>query len=273
MKWVDYRDKLGVGFSDKNKAKMLRNKIATIIESSSLNDDYSADDYYRFCLMIGVRYKLSYHEEATKLADLFTKNELSVASAVSYYIAFVNTKTEIDNQKELIEALKECLDDLNIAYEVVEDFDGWFVFPKGAKELDNALVSQPLEWLGQYPRSRIAWIKALREYSEATEETASETADKFRKTLETFFQEFFCGSKSIENYKTDYGTYLKSKDVPKELSSNFETLLQAYTNYINNYAKHRDATSDKVLEYLMYQTGNIMRLLITLKQEEASDAD
>ena len=37
---------------------------------------------------------------------------------------------------------------------------------------------------------------------------------------------------------------------------------------MNDYAKHRDATSDTLLEYLMYQTGNIIRLLITLKSEK-----
>lgn len=47
-----------------------------------------------------------------------------------------------------------------------------------------------------------------------------------------------------------------------------EFLLQAYTSFMNNYAKHRDATSNRLLEYLMYQTGNIIRLLITLKQGE-----
>jgi hypothetical protein len=61
---------------------------------------------------------------------------------------------------------------------------------------------------------------------------------------------------------------LKSQGVPKEVSGNFETLLQAYTSFMNNYAKHRDATSNRLLEYLMYQTGNIIRLLITLKQGE-----
>ena len=34
------------------------------------------------------------------------------------------------------------------------------------------------------------------------------------------------------------------------------------------YAKHHDKTELNVLEYLMYQTGNIIRLLITLKQAE-----
>ena len=41
------------------------------------------------------------------------------------------------------------------------------------------------------------------------------------------------------------------------------------TFYImNNYAKHHNKTSKNVLEYIMYQTGNIIRLLITLNQEE-----
>lgn len=119
-----------------------------------------------------------------------------------------------------------------------------------------------------YPESRKAFVKALREYSETTPDNASDIADKFRKTLENFFQEYFGGNKSLENYKNTYGTYLKSQGVPKEVSGNFETLLQAYTSFMNNYAKHRDATSNRLLEYLMYQTGNIIRLLITLKQGE-----
>ena len=67
--------------------------------------------------------------------------------------------------------------------------------------------------------------------------------------------------------KSEYGDYLKEKGVPSELSNNFEKLLDLYTKYINNYAKHHDKTSKNVLEYIMYQTGNLIRLLITLKQD------
>lgn len=35
-----------------------------------------------------------------------------------------------------------------------------------------------------------------------------------------------------------------------------------------DFLDYRDATSNRLLEYLMYQTGNIIRLLITLKQGE-----
>ena len=96
----------------------------------------------------------------------------------------------------------------------------------------------------------------------------------FRKALETFFQEFFNCSKSLENFKADYGNYLKQNGIPKEIAGNFEALLQAYTKFINNYAKHHDKTGKNVLEYLMYQTGNTMRLLLTLKQEDnTAEAD
>ena len=184
-------------------------------------------------------------------------------------VAFINTyKGKNSDKIAVFSAIKGALNDCHIDFEIVKDSDGDFIFPKGAKELDDALVSEPLDWLADYSESRKAFVKALKEYSETTSDNASDIADKFRKTLENFFQEFFGGNKSLENYKNAYGTYLKSQGVPKEVSGNFETLLQAYTSFMNNYAKHRDATSNRLLEYLMYQTGNIIRLLITLKQGE-----
>lgn len=113
----------------------------------------------------------------------------------------------------------------------------------------------------------------MREYAAEEKDKASDIADLFRKALEAFFQEFFAGGKTLENYKSDYGSYLKARGVPSSIINNFEVLLQAYTNFMNDCAKHHDATSDKVLEYLMYQTGNIMRLLITMRQGEQQDAD
>ena len=161
--------------------------------------------------------------------------------------------------------LKRSLDELNIQFEVFEDEDGVFIFPKGAKDLDDALVSEPLEWLNDYPVAHKALVKALKAYSSVTEDTASDVADLFRKALESFFQEFFISDKSLENLKSEYGTFLSDKGVPGEIKNNFEKLLELYTKYNNNYAKHHDKTSLNVLEYIMYQTGSLIRLLITLK--------
>lgn len=267
MRWIDYRKKLGIGFNDKDKAEMLSNKIATFICNDKLTLQYTRDDYYRFCLETGIKFENRY-EPLFYITRLFSPL-LTISELVSYYVAFANTAKCSDKAKKyLFSFLDTELDNLAVPFETIEDKDGIFIFPKGAKELDDALVSEPLEWLGDYPNARKAWISALKDYSEATPEDASDVADKFRKALETFFQEYFKNTKSLENLKSEYGTKLKEYGVPSEISSNFVSLLDAYTKYNNNYAKHQDKTSSNVLEYIMYQTGNIIRLLIMLKKED-----
>ena len=80
------------------------------------------------------------------------------------------------------------LEDLNIAFEVIKDDNGIFVFPKGAKELDDALVSEPLEWLKDYPKAHKTYVNALKQYSEGI--YIRDVADNLRKALEEFLQEF-----------------------------------------------------------------------------------
>jgi len=292
MKWVDYREKLGIGFKDDEKCKMLKNKVSLFLDEIG---GYSDSEYREYSSMVGEYVGIFISTPLDGLKQSLIDRTTSLSEFVSKYIAFYNTYDEqgfydmsthqyyyswqlthdgFVSKKEVMDCFQTFLNELNIPFDVYKDEDGLFIFPKGVPEFDDALVSGPLQWLSAYPMAEKAWSKALREYAANEPQNASDVADKFRKALETFFQEFFGGSKTLENYKSEYyGEYLKQRNIPKEISGNLETILQAYTNYINNYAKHRDATSDKVLEYLMYQTGNIMRLLITLKQEETPDAD
>ncbi len=283
MKWIDYRERLGIGFSDQEKFVMLKNKASILLNEFRGNYTYSKDDYCAYQLMVGESDCYSDSDPALGLRESVIYHTNSTADFLSKYIAFYNTyheehvsqdyPTKVFPKQLILGFIKQSLDDLKIQYSVFQDDDGIFIFPKGISEFDDSLVSSPLQWLSAYPNAEKAWSKALREYSENVSRNASDVADLFRKTLETFFQEFFKSDKTLENLKSRYGDYLKCNGIPKEISANLESLLQAYTNYINSYAKHRDATSDKVLEYLMYQTGNIIRLLITLNQEAEPHAD
>ena len=279
MDWLDYRQALGLSFNDNQKKSLFIKRIEVFMQSGE-NCPFEEQDEIGLAYMIGKSYLLAEQDPrdfdfgndplGLQRAWLYlSKRTKSFADFLSCLVALINTYGGKKTDKRMIlSGIKKALEDCRISFEIIEDDDGIFIFPKGAKELDDALVSEPLEWLADYPESRKAFVKALKEYSETTSDNASDIADKFRKTLENFFQEYFGGNKSLENYKNAYGTYLKSQGVPKEVSGNFETLLQAYTSFMNNYAKHRDATSNRLLEYLMYQTGNIIRLLITLKQGE-----
>lgn len=278
MNWVDYREKLGVCWDDKRKTAALQHKIAISVDEvchqlafrHSGNGYEQALTHYFFTVAENPTYKTGDY-----VRESIIKHK-SVVEIISKYIAFTNSIRRYIS--DLSAALAEkllftSLKDLKIPYECIEDDDGIFIFPKGAPELDEALVSAPLEWLKDYPKSHTAWVKALKDYTDQTDENASDIADKFRKALEQFMQEFFASGKTLENLLADYGEYLKKQGVPAEISNDFKKLLKCYTDYMNSYAKHHDGTSRKVLEYIMYETGNVMRLLITLKQEEASDVN
>lgn len=271
MNWIDYRKKLGIGFEDNEKADMLKNRIITFLEILDSEHQYSKKEYQSYCLKT-YENCLSYDNACYCLAKSFS-GALSIEEIVSkfvfFYLTYSNTYiTGVEKkytQKNILNFIKNSLNELKIPFEIITEENETLILPKGAEELDNALVSEPLQWLNAYPLAHNAFIQALKEYSDFNGNNASNIADYFRKALETFFQEFFGGGKALEHYIPDYGNYLKENSVPKEIGNNLQKILDLYTNFNNNYAKHHDKTTQKVLEYIMYETGNIIRLLITLK--------
>ncbi len=280
MDWIDYREKLGIGFSDHDKVEYFMTRIFNLLDGGGdeMRLQIGEDEYSVFCDVTGtpMLYGPFHADRYSIIMDVLRRNSHTLGHFLAYYIAFVNCQKNSEFKSCTKESFKDALcftlRQSHIPYEILKDKDGYFVFPKGAEEMDAGLVSQPLSWLSAYPKANTSYVKALKEYSDATADNASDIADKFRKTLETFFQEFFGCDKTLENCKGIYGGYLKSRNVPPEIAANFETLLQSYTNFMNAYAKHHDKTGMNVLEYIMYQTGNIIRLLITLKQEETGNA-
>ena len=278
MNWLDYREVLKIGFCDEEKVRYFTSKVINALKHIKDNAThyFGKDGYNKFCNTIGMVAKppKSYYTEYEMAVEILSAHTRSLEEFLAYCMAFANSFSDniFDryNKADFHNIVKRMLHESKIPYEIITDSDGAFIFPKGAEEMDAALVSQPLSWLSGYPKAYTAYVKALKEYYEATPDNASDIADKFRKTLETFLREFFGNNTPLEKNKVEYGRYLKSQGVPAEITGNMETLLQAYANFMNGYAKHQDATSLNVLEYLMYQTGNIIRLLITLKQAETA---
>lgn len=184
-------------------------------------------------------------------------------------VVFANSYKGTKKQKEdIFKGIDKAIEDSGLNYVKTNSRNRILYLPKGAKELDDKLVSETLEWLENYPQSKKQFISALEKYSLRKKYSASDIADDFRKSLERFFQEFFKKKKTLENLISDYGKFLKDHNVPKEISNNLLNLLDAYTKFNNAYSKHHDKAENNILEYIMYQTGNIVRLLITLSKED-----
>ena len=277
MDWLDYREKLGIGFDDEEKKEFFYAILFNLFDTITAQSDghMSIGEYFTFCRSTGSRIDTTLLRDycsSERFRDsirIIKEKKHSLTEFLAYYIFFVNAFKDDEyyefKGEDFKNVLCNSLEEAHIPYELMYENDKYFIFPKGAKELDDALVSEPLEWLKGYPVAHKAFVKAYKAYSDVTEDSASDVADLFRKALESFFQEIFVSDKSLENLKSEYGTFLSDKGVPGEIKNNFEKLLEAYTKYNNNYAKHHDKVSLNVLEYIMYQTGSLVRLLITLK--------
>lgn len=158
MKWADYREKLGIGFNDEQKYFKLKNKINIIIEYLCDKCQFKDVDYFAYCLMVSEPFnKHSRNNYFDSIINSLFETP-NTKELISKYVALCNTYSDDDGWTEkeykkefLINFIKKCLNELNIAFDLIEDEDGVFIFPKGVQEFDEALVNQPLDWLKDYP--------------------------------------------------------------------------------------------------------------------------
>lgn len=277
MDFIDYREKLGIGFCDKDKFKYFKTKIFNVL--NIVSEDYSSEcmdseEYYTFCNITGTPYNTNYDSDYQNrdrfehcLSIIERTNSLN--EFLSYYVALVNSvKTEKYSEYAWKRAnfsnlLCNMLDESHIPFDLLEDEGEYFIFPKGAKELDDALVSEPLEWLKEYPQAHKTYCIALKQYSEGI--YIRDVADNLRKTLEAFLQEFLGNTKNLETNKNEICKYLGEQSVDAGISGLFQPLINSYKNINDRIAKHNDAVDEKLLEFLLYQTGVLIRMVITIK--------
>lgn len=272
MDWLDYRDALGIGFSDHDKVEFFMTKMFNLIDDDSDNTrcQINEDEYFRFCNTTGSKYLQTYPGDGySKILKILNANSNSLHSFLAYYIAFVNCQE--DNQYKHLKRenykniLCNMLYESHIPYDLKEDEDGYFVFPKGAGELDDALVSQPLEWLKDYPKAYETYCIALRQYADGI--YIRDIADNLRKALEDFLREFLENEKDLNSNKKVAEQYLKDANANPQLVNMFGSLLTHYYLLNNDIAKHNNKVDKTYLEFLLYQTGVFIRMLIVVKKE------
>ena len=285
MDFIDYREKLGIGFCDKDKFKYFKTKIFNVL--NIVSKDYSSEcmdseEYYTFCNITGVPYNANYdcdyqnrHRFEHCLSIIERTNSLN--EFLSYYVALVNSvKTEKYSEyawkrTNFSNLLCNMLDESHIPFDLLEDEGEYFIFPKGAQELDDALVSEPLEWLKEYPQAHKTYCIALKQYSEGI--YIRDVADNLRKTLEAFLQEYLGNTKNLETNKNEICKYLGEQGVDAGISGLFQPLINSYKNINDRIAKHNDAVDEKLLEFLLYQTGVLIRMVITIKSGGKHNVD
>lgn len=200
-----------------------------------------------------------------EIIDILDEKRDSLNEFIAYFIAFINSQSDnIEGRattKEvyklfLIKALKES----HIMYEVLEDEDGYFVFPAGDPMMDKDLVSDVLLWLDKYSGAKKTYVNALKQYADGI--YTRDVADNLRKALETFLQEFLQNDKNLENNKGEICRYLASQEVDSRIGGMYESIISTYKDINNKTVKHNDKLNARLLEFLLYQTGLLIRMVL-----------
>lgn len=278
MDWIDYREKLGIGFDDEEKSRLFYSRMSNILDE--LENDYdicvTTPEYRNFCMDTGTRLDLSLlgtfqdRERFIDCVRIIRDHETILTAYLAYFVWFINSLSDAKgrnwNRQSFKRMLLHNLKEAHIQFDLLEDGNKFFVFPKGAAELDNALVSEPLEWLKDYPLAHKTFVIALKQYSDGI--YIRDVADNLRKALEAFLQEFLNNTKNLETNKNEICRYLGEQEVDAGISGLFQPLINAYKNINDKIAKHNDAVDAKFLEFLLYQTGVLIRMVLSVKQAQ-----
>ena len=278
MDWIDYREKLGIGFDDEEKTKLFYNRMSNLFDVLISDTDafVTVVEYHDFCMDTGTRLNLNIlehyqdYERFKACVHIIQKHETVFTDYLAYFVWFINSlsddKERTWNRQAFKKMLLNHLKEAHIQFELLEDDNKVFVFPKGAAEFDDALVSEPLEWLRDYPLAHKTFVIALKQYSDGI--YIRDVADNLRKALEAFLQEFLNNTKNLETNKNEICRYLGEQEVDAGISGLFQPLINAYKNINDKIAKHNDAVDAKLLEFLLYQTGVLIRMVLSVKQAQ-----
>mgnify|MGYP006978551959 CR=1 FL=1 len=165
MDFLSYREQLGIGLCDNKKYQHFLTILFNFLNGIPTDRSFSGistKEYLRFCSTTGTQISNTYMNEQrgdnryNHCIRVFAENADEPKNFFSYYIAFTNVLPIKRDGYAFLERgtfanlLVQMLKDSHIAVDLVVKNGEYFVFPKGAVELDSALVSQPLTWLNQY---------------------------------------------------------------------------------------------------------------------------
>lgn len=158
-------------------------------------------------------------------------------------------------------AIQEAIEITGVPLEMKLLDDEVVFYPAGAKLLDEKLVNDNLNWLSGYANAYKPFRSALEDLGVKGKER--NVLDQLRLSLELLLKELLGNGKSLENQQAALGAYLKDKDTSPEIAQLYWKVVDFYCKYQNDKAKHGDNAKPDEVEFMLYQTGAMMRFLLT----------
>jgi len=280
-----FNKRFNITYDEKENNKRFKNSLCTILSREIGNISLKIEFRNEFIKYTGIEHKDFGTVDSNTEIDVGQKDWLDISG--KNYIKFNNTcigkafQEDIVNviryiqiiflmdnniipslvKSKLCKEINEIADIYNININIVKSGKNeYLVYPKGAKELDDALVNEMLIWMDKFPKAKANYYNALEKYSQNG--NLRNILDDLRLSLELLIQGILENKKSIENNKNEICKYLKDNNINKEITNMFYTILDYYMKYQDNNVKHDENCYEQEAEFIIYITGTFMRLLL-----------
>ncbi|MDP4039397.1 MAG: hypothetical protein Q8P57_02355 [Candidatus Pacearchaeota archaeon] len=167
--------------------------------------------------------------------------------------------------QNILKDIKSLLSSLSLNVRIKEINGNISFYSIGAKLLDDKVVDESICWLKDYPEVLKNFNSALEKYQR--KEYKRNLIDDLRLSLELLLRNILKNKKNLEKQNEELGKYLESKGINKEIRNMYWILLDKYSKYQNEYAKHNDKVKEEELEFMIYLTGTFIRFVLSLEQK------
>lgn len=192
-------------------------------------------------------------------------------------ILFWAMEKEHDETQEMVSNIVEGIRKLsiltpNVSFQISKKGKQVIIYPYGDPFLDKGIIDCVLAGLEDYPKVAKHFETALRIYQSGETDKYRNLLDNLRFAFEQLLKSILNNQKSLENQKTFILPWIKDKGLHDDAVNLYEKLLSTYVNYQNKAVKHNEAFSLDEVEFMIYLTGNFMRLIIQLATQEKNVA-
>ena len=206
-----------------------------------------------YCVISGISANYSpqgkYESKAKFVRRIFSSLEDTYQVGLIQY--FVNQSTRLQADSTVQQLLAR----------LSREFD---ILPKILEEKERTEEVEIL--LSSYPGALDLWNRAL---SCKQSYQNRECLDNARLCLELLLKDILSNGKSIENQKTEFCTWLGTKNVPKEVVNMIWKSIDDYARVQNQHVKH--ALSEKLLHvevnFILDETYTIIKYLVNKAKE------
>jgi hypothetical protein len=258
-RWTEFKDRF-------------MNTYADVIGLHFMSSDVKEDEFYR---LIGK------HKRAKEVDEDFGRwDVIRMLGSCPVYQLMVSTRNmmeftlqvqalfwvsslEASKKQELRRRLLEDIRSSGVAMEVTGTGTSVLLYPAGARTLDEGVVNESLTWLEPVKDAHDRFAMGLSLLGKPG--AARVVVDNQRLSLELTMRDVLGNTKSLENQQPVLGAFLKDKEVGGEVANMYLKLIDLYSKFQNDRAKHGNKVQEQEVEFILYLTGTFIRFLVTLR--------